>query len=145
MSRHRARIAYAAVREEPFSTVNTTPLIDVLLVLLIMFIITIPVMTHSVKLELPQGVPPPSSAPPETHQLGLDSAGRLSWDGAPIAEAALRGRLAAFRAAAPEGILYFRTDAEARYEDFDRVLADVKRAGIGRLGFLGNERFARAY
>jgi biopolymer transport protein ExbD len=145
MKPQRRRLAYASVTEEPFSTVNTTPLIDVLLVLLIMFIITIPVMTHSVKINLPQGVPPPSLVPPETHQLTLDSAGRLGWDGAPISEATLGGRLAAFRAAAPDGILYFRTDGEARYEDFDRILADVKRAGITRLGFLGNDRFARAY
>ena len=141
--KQRRRIAFAAAGEEPFSTINTTPIIDVMLVLLIMFIITIPIMTHSVKIDLPTiGLP---AAEPETHRLVLDSASRLSWDGAPIAEAALPARLAAFRAAAPDGILHFRTEAETRYEDFDRVLADVKRAGIARLGFVGNERFARAY
>jgi biopolymer transport protein ExbD len=82
---------------------------------------------------------------PETHQIALDAANRLTWDGSPIAEAALPARLVAFRAAAPDGILHFRADAETRYEDFDRVLADVKRAGIERLGFVGNDRFARAY
>jgi biopolymer transport protein ExbD len=141
----RRRLAYATVAEEPFSGINTTPLIDVLLVLLIMFIITIPVMTHSVKIDLPQGPPAVIPVEPETHQLALDSAGRLTWDGAPIAEAALRARLAAFRAAAPDGILHFRAEADTRYEDFDRILADVKRAGIARLGFVGNDRFARAY
>jgi len=142
---HRRRIAVAAAAEQPFSTVNTTPLIDVLLVLLIMFIITIPVMTHSVKIDLRRGDPPIAPIPPETHQLALDAGGRLSWDGAPIAEAVLPARLAAFRADAPDGILYFRAEAETRYEDFDRILADVKRAGIARLGFVGNDRFARAY
>jgi biopolymer transport protein ExbD len=141
----RRRLAYATVTEEPFSGINTTPLIDVLLVLLIMFIITIPVMTHSVKIDLPQGPPAVIPVEPEIHQLALDSAGRLTWDGAPIAEAALRARLAAFRAAAPDGILHFRAEADTRYEDFDRILADVKRAGIARLGFVGNDRFARAY
>ncbi len=141
----RRRIVYATVAEQPISTINTTPIIDVMLVLLIMFIITIPVMTHSVKIDLPPGIPPPVELPPETHQLALDASSRLSWDGTPITEAALRTRLAAFRAAAPDGILHFRAEAETRYEDFDRVLADVKRAGITRLGFLGNERFARAY
>jgi biopolymer transport protein ExbD len=139
----RRRIAYAAVAEQPISTINIVPLIDVLLVLLIMFIITLPIMTHSVKIDLPSITP--SVAEPETHQLGLDAASRLTWDGAPIAEAALPARLAAFRAAAPDGTLHFRADAETRYEDFDRVLADVKRAGIERLGFVGNDRFARAY
>lgn len=138
----RRRIAFATAAEQPFSAINTTPIIDVMLVLLIMFIITIPVMTHSVKIDLPTGHP---GSEPETHQLALDSASRLSWDGAPIAESALPARLAAFRAAAPDGILHFRADGETRYEDFDRVLADVKRSGVERLGFVGNDRFARAY
>ena len=142
MQLQRRRIARAAVAEEPFSTVNTTPLIDVLLVLLIMFIITLPLMTHSVKIDLP---PDGQTQDVRPHQLVLDSAGRLSWDGAPIAEAALPARLAAFRAAEPDGVLHFRAEAETRYEDFHRILADVKRARITRLGFVGNERFARAY
>ncbi|MFL6845084.1 MAG: ExbD/TolR family protein [Allosphingosinicella sp.] len=145
MRQRRRRIAFAAVTDAPISALNTTPLIDVMLVLLIMFIVTLPAMTHKVKIDLPQGVPPVTTADPEIHQLALDPAGRLSWDGAPIAEAALPARLAAFRASAPDGILHFRAEADTRYEDFDRALADVKRAGIERLGFLGNERYARAY
>jgi len=139
----RRRIAFATVAEEPFSTINTTPIIDVMLVLLIMFIITLPLMTHSVKIDLPSNGE--TQQEPETHRLDLDSASRLSWDGAPIAEAALPGRLAAVRAASRDGVLHFRADPETRYEDFDRVLANVKRAGIERLVFVGNERFARAY
>jgi biopolymer transport protein ExbD len=145
MDLRRRRTACAAIAEQPFSTINTTPIIDVMLVLLIMFIITLPTTTNSVKIDLPQGPPPSAPVMPETHQLTLDSAGRVGWDGAPIAGAALRRRLADFHAGAPDGILYFRTDAKARYEDFDRVLADVKRSGIDRLGFLGNDRFERAY
>jgi biopolymer transport protein ExbD len=139
----RRRIAFATAAEEPFSTINTTPIIDVMLVLLIMFIITLPVMTHAVKIRLPPDGD--TQMEPEIHRLDLDSASRLSWDGAPIAEAALAARLATFRAASPDGILHFRTAPETRYEDFDRVLANVKRAGVERLAFLGNERFARAY
>jgi biopolymer transport protein ExbD len=145
MTQRRRGIAYPTVAEQPISAINTTPIIDVMLVLLIMFIITIPVMTHKVEIELPQGVPPVVPIEPETHQLALDSGSRLTWDGAPIAESALPARLAAFRSAAPDGILHFRAEPETRYEDFDRVLADVKRSGIERLGFLGNDRFARAY
>lgn len=144
MKHRRRRIAFAAVTEQPIGTLNTTPLIDVMLVLLIMFIITIPVMTHSVKVDLPSD-PRDALAEPETHSLAIDFAGRLSWDGAPMAESALPARLTAFRAAAPDGVLHFRADAQTRYEDFDRVLADVKRSGIERLGFVGNDRFARAY
>jgi biopolymer transport protein ExbD len=142
MQQRRRRIAYAAAAEEPFSTVNTTPLIDVLLVLLIMFIITLPLMTHSVKIDLPRDGLTQDQIP---HELALDSAGRLSWDGAPLAGADLPARLAAFRKSSPDAALNFRADAQTRYEDFDRVLADVKRSGIVRLGFPGNDRFAHAY
>jgi biopolymer transport protein ExbD len=145
MRYRRRRIAFVTVAEQPIGALNTTPLIDVMLVLLIMFIVTIPVMTHSVKIDMSQGDPPLAAVEPETHRLAMDPAGRLSWDGVPIAEAALPARLAAFRAAAPDGILHFRAEADTRYEDFDRVLAEVKRAGIARLGFLGNDRFVRAY
>lgn len=143
MTNRRRRIAYADVAEQPFSTINTTPIIDVMLVLLIMFIITLPLTTHSVKIDLPPDRP--AQRDPETHRLALDSASRLTWDGAPIAEAALPARLAAFRDSGPDDFLLFRAEAETRYEDFDRVLAHVKRAGVERLGFDRNDRFARAY
>ena len=143
MNQHRRRLAYATVAEQPFSTINTTPIIDVMLVLLIMFIITLPLMTHSVKIDLPtDGI---SQKDPVTHRLSLDSASRLTWDGVPISEAALPARLAAFRGSGPDDLLLFRAEAETRYEDFDRVLAHVKRAGVERLGFDRNDRFARAY
>ena len=143
MSHRRRPTLYAGVSEQPFSTINTTPIIDVMLVLLIMFIITLPLTTHSVKINLP----PPGKVQrePETHRLALDSASRLTWDGAPIAEADLPARLAAFRESGPDDFLLFRAEAETRYEDFDRVLAHVKRARVERLGFDGNDRFARAY
>ena len=141
--RRHHRLAAATGTEQPFSTINTTPIIDVMLVLLIMFIVTLPLMTHAVKIDLPRIGETQSD--PEIHYLELDSASRLTWDGAPIEEAALPARLAAFRAASRDNVLHFRTAAETRYEDFDRVLAAVKRAGVERLGFVGNERFARAY
>jgi biopolymer transport protein ExbD len=142
--RPRRRCAtFATIPEQPFSTINTTPIIDVMLVLLIMFIVTLPLMTDAVKIDLPQIGEFQSD--PKIHSLELDSASRLSWDGTPIDEAALPARLAAFRAASRDNVLHFRTDAETRYEDFDRVLAAVKRAGVEQVGFVGNERFARAY
>ena len=143
MTRRRRAIAYVAPGEQPFSTINTTPMIDVMLVLLIMFILALPLSTHSVKVDLPRDGE--TQEKPEIHQLALDSASRLTWDGTPIAEAALPTRLAAFRAASRDGVLQLHADPQTRYEDFDRVLADVKRAGVERLGFVGNERFAHAY
>lgn len=143
MTHRRRPSAYAAVGEQPFSTINTTPIIDVMLVLLIMFIITLPLMTHSVKIDLPaDGI---TQQEPAIHQLSIDAASRLTWDGAPIGEAELPARLAAFRAASRDNVLHYRADPQTRYEDFNRVLADVKRAGVEQLGFVGNERFARAY
>ena len=140
---NRRRIAYADIAEQPFSTINTTPIIDVMLVLLIMFIITLPLTTHSVKIDIPRdGI---VQKEPETHRLALDSASRLTWDGAPIAETALPARLAAFRESGPDDFLLFRAEAETRYEDFDRILAHVKRAGVERLGFDRNDRFRQAY
>ena len=122
---------------EPIRDLNTTPLIDVMLVLLVMFIITIPIATHKVELDLPTG-----HGEPKIFRLDMDSAGRLSWDGAPLAEAQLPDRLAAVREAGPDATLEFRADGESRYEDFDRVLAKLKRSGISSLGLVGNERFA---
>jgi biopolymer transport protein ExbD len=138
--RRRPRLLFVAPAPagRPISDLNTTPLIDVMLVLLIMFIMTVPIATHKVAVDLPQG---PGNNEPVVHRLSLDAAGRLGWNGAPIAEAELPARLAAVRAE-PNSELHFRTEGQARYEDFDRVLAAVKRAGITRLGLVDNERFA---
>lgn len=123
---------------QPFSQMNTTPLIDVLLVLLIMFILTIPMQSHKVAIELPSGTPA-ARALPQTHRLTIAADGALGWDGQPVADTALRGRLDAV-VAQPHAVLQIETAAEARYERFDTVLAMVKRAGVTRLGFVGNER-----
>ena len=139
MKSRRPAFAASPAEYQPISTLNTTPLIDVMLVLLIMFIITIPLMTHSVKIDLPQGPVTDVPIEPETHDLVLDASGRVFWDGSLIAEARLPQILGAFRARDPEGTVRLRADAETRYEDFDRVLATVKRARIDRLGFVGNE------
>lgn len=128
-----------AIEAEPLSAMNITPLIDVLLVLLVMMILTIPMMTHKVPVDLPQGTVDPG--PMVTHRIDLDAAGRLAWDGAPIADAGLPARLAAFQRE-PNAQLQIRADAAARYERFDQTLAAIKRAGVTKLGFVGNDRFA---
>ena len=135
-----ARFVIAAPAEPPMSELNTTPLIDVMLVLLIMFIVTIPIGTHKVPLDLPQGVPSPRQEP-LVHRLELDAAGRVWLDGFRIADAELPARLAAI-GAEQASELHLRAEAETPYDRFDRVLAAVKRAGVTRLGMVGNERFA---
>ena len=141
MHRRRATIPSGAPQQMPIVELNTTPLIDVMLVLLIMFIITIPISTHKVPLDLPQNGGEPSE--PVVHRLNLDSSGRTYLDGLPISEAQLIERLPAI-AAQPETELHLRAEAETPYDNFDRVLAAVKRAGITRLGLVDNERFARS-
>ncbi|MFN3388383.1 MAG: ExbD/TolR family protein [Allosphingosinicella sp.] len=139
-----ATLAAGVPDDRPISELNTTPLIDVMLVLLIMFIVTIPIANHAVKLDLPVGPPPAVQAEPTVHRLDIDAGGRLFWDGAPVAEAALPARLETVRAAGPDAVLHLRADAEARYETFDRILAAVKRAGVERLGFPDNQVHAAA-
>lgn len=144
MNHRRRPIGFAAPAEQPFSTINTTPIIDVMLVLLIMFIITLPLMTHSVKIDQPS-IDGTTQKDPVVHRLEIDAASRLSWNGTPIAEAELPARLAAFRDESRDNVLHYRADPQTRYEDFNRILTDVKRAGVRKLGFVGNERFERAY
>lgn len=122
--------------------VNTTPLIDVMLVLLIMLIITIPIQTHAVKLDLPQGNPPPPLTPPTVVTIDVDFDGQIAWNGTPMtSESEL---LAQFRSAAalpdqPE--IHLRPNKLANYKYVAHVLADAQRLGMTKLGIVGNEQF----
>jgi biopolymer transport protein ExbD len=134
----------AAAEAPPISEINTTPLIDVMLVLLIMFIITIPMASHEVPLDLPRQTP--VRLPPRPfHQLDIAANGALSWNGAPVEAGALPAHLA--QLAADPGLPELRLNAasEARYERIDEVLAQIRSAGVQRLGFIGNERYGTAF
>jgi len=124
----------------PAPVINTTPLIDLMLVLLVMFIVSVPIATHNVPLDLPRGEPGPIAV---AHRIDLDADGRLFWDGRPIADAALPSLLARVAADPAEPELHIAAHAETRYERVDQTLAAIGRAGITRMGFVGNERFAR--
>ncbi|AHE56842.1 ExbD/TolR family protein [Sphingomonas sanxanigenens] len=137
----RAR-AVASDQFAPIGGINTTPLIDVMLVLLVMFIIIMPRATHEVPMNLPQGTGAADDAP--IHQLEIDAAGALRWDGSAITLDALPAKLAAMKADPAGPKLMMRTDGETPYLRFDQTLSVVDKAGIDRLGFLGNERFAEA-
>lgn len=124
---------------EPFAAMNITPLIDVMLVILVMMILSVPLMTNEVPLDLPQPGPVrPDLVVP--HLIDLDARGGLALDGAPVDMVMLKDRLTALRAD-PAAEIQIRADGAARYERFDQTLATIKRAGIQRLGFIGNERF----
>jgi biopolymer transport protein ExbD len=130
--------------EAPLSDMNTTPLIDVMLVLLIMFIITIPIQTHKVGVDLPQGpIDRTSEMNPVKNKVSIDAQGVIHWNGAAIDRLTLRQYLAASLRLPVEPELQFQPDAAARYVAVDEVLADIRRAGVTKLGFIGNERYAR--
>ena len=120
----------------PFSAINVTPFIDVMLVLLIVMILSIPVATHKIPIDLP-GAPRPVPEIERPYQLAIDRAGTLFWDGRRIADAELPGLLTAMQRDGA-AVLHMNTDPDARYDRFDGVLAVVKRAGVERLGFVGN-------
>jgi len=129
---------------EPMIDINTTPLIDVMLVLLIMFIITIPVQTHAVKLDLPQNQQnqPPPPILPVKNEVRIDPAGTIYWNGSPINLTVLRQYLNQTQSMNPVPELHLRPDASARYEVVDQVLAVTKRANVTKMGFIGNEAYA---
>ncbi|MGP7795977.1 ExbD/TolR family protein [Sphingomonas sp. CLY1604] len=122
--------------DAPLSDLNITPLIDVMLVLLVMMILTLPTVLHKVAVDLPQGKAPPSET--VAHPLLLARDGTVTLDGAALSDAAMPARFKALDAD-PKALLVMKADPEARYERFDQVLAEAKRAGITRLGFAGNE------
>jgi len=122
--------------------INTTPLIDVMLVLLIMMILTIPALNHKVPLNLPQGSA--SGVAPPVHRLELDARGALRWDGESISPAALPARLAALKNDPAQAVLHFKTDGTTPYVRFDETMAAIGRAGIDKVGLVGNEQFRAA-
>lgn len=131
----------------PMMDMNTTPLIDVMLVLLIMFIITIPVQTHAVKVDLPvnnTNNPPPVDA--QKNKIIIDANDNVTWNGTPVtSDEQLDQYLQATLQIQPEPELHFQPLPDARYEKVDKVLAIIKRSGISKLGFIGNEQYANEF
>lgn len=127
--------------ERPIGEINTTPLIDVMLVLLIMFVITIPVATHSVDVDLPGE--PCSGCPlsPISNKIVITASDAVLWNGEPIANDELASLLAHTRTMPVEPELQFEPDALASYAASARVLATIKASGVTKFGFVGNERY----
>jgi biopolymer transport protein ExbD len=128
----------AAVQAQPISEINTTPLIDVMLVLLIMMIITIPLATNATEFDLPNGT---EGVDPVVNTVVITQGGRVLWNGDAIDEAALPGRLAQTALLDPEPQLRFEPEAAAAYGQSARVLWLIKRSGVTNFGFAGNERY----
>ncbi len=132
---------------EPMMDINTTPLIDVMLVLLIMFIITIPIQSHAVKLDLPVNQPNSNPPPidPVKNVVTINAQDQILWNGAPVTQPQLRAFLDTTQQMNPVPELHLQPDATARYEVVDEVLAVTKRARVQKMGFIGNEYYMNIF
>ena len=123
--------------DEPMSTINTTPLVDVMLVLLIIFLITIPVITKTVKVSLPKAANIATQTKPENITIAVDSQGNIYWNNGAISDRSeLLERVKAEAVKVPQPEIHIRGDANARYEDVGRILNAVQRGGIVKVGFI---------
>jgi biopolymer transport protein ExbD len=130
--------------DEVLLDINTTPLIDVMLVLLVMLIVTIPIQTHAVKLDLPinNNPPPPEQDMPEVVNLEIDFDGTVIWNGTPVAtRAQLDLFLQQTASKVPQPEVHLRPNRLAKYDAVARTLADAQRLGVTKIGFVGNEQY----
>ena len=132
---------------EPMMDMNVVPLIDVLLVLLIMFIITIPVQSHAVKLDLPVQQPNQTPPPidPVKNKVVVSAQGQVLWNGSPVTLGQLRSYLDVTQQMNPIPELHMQPDSTARYELVDQVLAVTKQARVQKMGFVGNEYYTNVF
>ena len=122
---------------------NTTPLIDVMLVLLIMLIITIPIQTHAVKLDLPAGNPPPPPTPPEVVTVDVDFDGTILWNDEVVDRQGLDARIVTAAAEAIQPELHLRPNKLVTYKYVAMVMASAQRLGVTKIGLVGNEQFVQ--
>lgn len=120
----------------PMAQINMIPLIDVMLVLLVIFIITAPLLTHAVKLDLPKASSQPDLTRPEHISLSVSAEGGFFWNGEQVDRRLLREHLAAAARQSPQPEVHLRADRATRYQAIAEVMADCANAGIGRLGFV---------
>ena len=127
---------------EVMMEINTTPLIDVMLVLLVMLIITIPIQLHAVNLNMPVGTPPPSNVKPEIVKIDIDEKSVVYWDGLPVASRAdLEAKIREAAARNPQPEIHVRPNKLAKYETFAEVMVSAQKLGLTKLGVVGSEQF----
>jgi biopolymer transport protein ExbD len=127
---------------EVMMEINTTPLIDVMLVLLIMLIITIPAQLHSVNLDMPVSTPPTKKIDPVVVKIDVDASSVINWNGRPLAgRADLELKLTEAATTQPQPELHIRSHAKAKYEAVALVMASAQRIGLTKLGIVGSEQF----
>jgi biopolymer transport protein ExbD len=129
--------------DDVMSEINMTPLVDVMLVLLIIFIITIPVINHAVKLDLPRAASQPNDVKPAHINVEINAAGTISWNGDAVTEDALKERIAMAAAQSPQPELHLHADRKTPYENVAVVMAAAQTGGLGKIGFVTEPRAAR--
>ncbi|MDO8450636.1 MAG: biopolymer transporter ExbD [Rhodoferax sp.] len=122
--------------DEVMNEINMTPLVDVMLVLLIIFIITVPVMKHAVNVDLPRATNQAQEVKPQTIRLSVDAQGSYYWNEARVDDASLPALLEAEAAKNPQPDLHIRGDKDVRYERVAQAMAAAQRAGIKKIGFI---------
>ncbi|WP_081726693.1 biopolymer transporter ExbD [Methylophilus sp. 5] len=126
----------AGEHTQPMSEINTTPLVDVMLVLLVIFIITAPLLTHAVKIDLPQATSQPLEEKPEVIDLAVDVDGKIFWNDSEIQVTDLSARMADEAAKQQQPELQIRADKNTRYQVLAEVLAKAQTAGMKKVGFV---------
>ena len=122
----------------PMAEINMIPLIDVMLVLLVIFIITAPLLTHSVRIDLPKATSKPNITRADNIQLGIKAGGEVYWNGERVDRATLRARLGAASHQQPQPEVHLRADRTTQYQSIAEVMADAASAGVGRIGFVSD-------
>ena len=123
--------------------INTTPLIDVMLVLLVMLIITIPIQLHAVNLEMPVGVPPSNLIKPEKVQIDIDEKSIVYWQGLPVTAQELDEKMAAVALQPVQPEIHLRPNKDCSYAVFANVLSTSKRKGLSKMAVIGSEQFVK--
>jgi len=130
----------SANHSTPMSEINTTPLVDVMLVLLVIFIITAPLLTHAVKIDLPQASSQLLPEKPEVISVSIDATGKMYWNNSPIVQGLLKIKLQEIAGKTPQPELNIRADRETRYQVLAEVMADAQNVGITKLGFVSEPK-----
>ncbi len=128
---------------EVLMEINTTPLIDVMLVLLVMLIITIPIQLHSVNLEMPVGTPPVNNIKPEKIQIDIDEQSVVYWQGLPVNAQELELKMTTLAQAPVQPEVHVRPNKAASYAVFANVLSSTKRLGLNKIAVIGSEQFVK--
>jgi biopolymer transport protein ExbD len=128
---------------EVMMDINTTPLIDVMLVLLVMLIITIPIQLHAVNLEMPVGTPPVNNIQPEKVQIDIDERSVVYWQGLPVTAAELEEKMNLVSTMNPQPEVHIRPNKDCSYAVFANVLSSSKRKGLTKMAVIGHEQFVQ--